>query len=65
MGDDNLEAAEDAREELQSLLVVQAQAGVPEQILVGILREQTAEIERLGTSPHRWEQPDQQEVSQR
>lgn len=65
MGDNDLEAAEDAHEELQSLLVEQAQAGVPEQVLVGLLREQADEIERFGYIPRRWEQPDQQEVRQR
>lgn len=65
MGDNTLEATEDAREELQSLLVEQAQAGVPEQVLVGLLHEQAAEIELFGYIPCRWEQPDQQEVSQR
>lgn len=65
MDDNDLKAAEDAREGLQSLLVEQAQAGVPEQVLVGLLREQAAEIERFGYIPRRWEQPDQQEVSKR
>ncbi|GGN25959.1 hypothetical protein [Halarchaeum nitratireducens] len=65
MGDNDLKAVEDAREGLQSLLVEQAQAGVPEQVLVGLLREQAAKIEQFGYIPRRWEQPDQQEVSKR
>lgn len=65
MGDNDLKAVEDAREGLQSLLVEQAQAGVPEQVLVGLLREQAAEIEQFGYISRRWEQPDQQEVSKR
>jgi len=65
MGDNDLRAVEDAREGLQSLLVEQAQAGVPEQVLVGLLREQAVEIEQFGYIPRRWEQSDQQEVSKR
>lgn len=45
--------------------ISKTQAGVPEQVLVGLLREQAAEIERFGYIPRRWEQPDQQEVSKR
>ncbi|OYR81434.1 hypothetical protein DJ71_13495 [Halorubrum sp. E3] len=55
----------DARNALQRLLAEQAQAGVPEQVLVGLLREQAAEIERYGYIPRRWTEPDQQEASQR
>ncbi len=54
----------DARNALQRLLAEQAQTGVPEQVLVGLLREQAAEIERYGYIPHRWAQLGQ-EVSQR
>ncbi|WP_185977363.1 hypothetical protein [Haloglomus irregulare] len=43
----------------------QAQAGVPEQVLIGLLREQAAGIERRGYIPRRWTQPNQQEASQR
>ena len=49
MGDNDFKAVEDAREGLQSLLVEQAQAGVPEQVLVGLLREPPAR-RRLVTS---------------
>ena len=65
MDDSDLVAIEDARAALQGLLAEQAQAGVPEQVLVGLLREQAAEIEQFGYIPRRWEQPDQQEVSKR
>ncbi|WP_430639638.1 hypothetical protein [Haloferax volcanii] len=65
MDDSDPAAIEDAREELQGLLVAQAQAGVPEQVLVELLREQAAEIEQFGYIPRRWEQPDQQEISKR
>lgn len=61
MGDNEPVDVEDAREALQSLLAQQAQAGVPEQVLVGLLREQAAKIERRGYIPRRWAQPDEQE----
>ena len=65
MDDSDPAAIEDARDALQRLLVEQAQAGVPEQVLVGLLREQAAAIERYGYIPPRWAQPDPQEASQR
>jgi len=65
MDDSDPVAIENARAALQRLLAEQAQAGVPEQVLVGLLREQAAAIERLGYIPRRWGQPDQQEASQR
>ena len=40
-----------ARNALQRLLAEQAQAGFPDQVLVGLLREQAAEIERYETAP--------------
>jgi len=65
MDDSDPAAIEDARDALQQLLAEQAQVGVPEQVLLGLLREQAAAIERHGYIPRRWTQPDQQEVSQR
>jgi hypothetical protein len=65
MDDSDTVAIEDARTALQRLLAEQAQAGVPEQVLLGLLREQAATIERRGYIPRRWGQPDQQEASQR
>jgi hypothetical protein len=65
MDDSDPAAIEGARDVLRRLLVEQAQAGVPEQVLVGLLREQAAGIERRGYIPRRWAQPDQQEASQR
>ena len=65
MDDSDPAAIEDARRALQRLLAEQAQAGVPEQVLVGLLCEQAAAIERRGYIPRRWTQPDQQEASQR
>ena len=54
---------EDARAALQRLSAEQAQAGVPEQVLISLLGEEVAEIERHGYTPRRWAQPDQQEMS--
>jgi hypothetical protein len=65
MDDSDPVAIKDARAALQRLLAEQAQVGVSEQVLVGLLREQAAEIERRGYIPRRWTQPDQQEASQR
>jgi hypothetical protein len=65
MDDSDPAAIEDARDALQRLLAEQARAGVPEQVLIGLLREQAAGIERRGYIPRRWGQPDQQEASQR
>ena len=65
MDDSDPVAIENARAALQRLLAEQAQVGVPEQVLVGLLREQAAAIERHGYIPRRWAQPDQQEASQR
>ena len=65
MVDSDPVAIKDARTALQRLLAEQAQVGVPEQVLVGLLREQAAEIERRGYIPRRWTQPDQQDASQR
>jgi hypothetical protein len=65
MDDSDPAAINDARDALQRLLAEQAQAGVPEQVLVGLLREQAVAIERRGYIPRRWTQPDQQEASQR
>ena len=65
MDDSDPAAIEDARTALQRLLAKQAQAGVPEQVLGGLLCEQAAAIERRGYIPRRWTQPDQQEASQR
>jgi len=63
MDDNDPATTEDARAALQRLLAEQAQAGVPEQVLISLLREQVAEIERHGYIPRRWAQPDQQEMS--
>ncbi|RDZ32137.1 hypothetical protein DVK03_18840 [Haloferax sp. Atlit-109R] len=65
MGDNDPVAIENAREALQSLLAQQARVGVPEQVLLGLLREQAVEIERLGYIPRQWEHPDQQDLQQR
>lgn len=65
MGNNDPLAIKDVREELQILLAQQARAGIPEQVLLGLLREQAAEIERRGYIPRRWAQPNQHEASQR
>ena len=65
MDDSDLTTIKNARDALQRLLAEQTQAGVPEQVLVGLLREQAASIERRGYIPRRWTQPNQQEASQR
>jgi hypothetical protein len=65
MGDNEPVAIEDARNALEHLLAEQAQAGISEQVLVGLLREQAVEIERRGYIPRRWAHPDQHEASQR
>lgn len=43
-----IEAAEAS---LETWLVEQAEAGVPETVLVGVLREYAADVERLGPVP--------------
>jgi hypothetical protein len=65
MSDNELGPVEGSREALRRLLAEQAQAGVPEQVLVGLLHEQVAEIEQLGYIPRRWAQPNQQEPNQK
>lgn len=54
-----LEAAED---ELEQWLVEHAKAGVPEIVLVGLLRDYAQDVERRGFVPRRWypetERPD-------
>lgn len=56
---DDLEAAEAA---LERWLVEHAVAGVPELVLVGLLRDYAADVERRGFVPRRWypegERPD-------
>jgi hypothetical protein len=53
MDDSDPATPKDAWDALQRLLAKQTQAGVPKQVLVGLLREQAAGIECHGYIPRR------------
>jgi len=47
-------------QDLERWLLRQAQAGVPELVLVGLLREYADVIERRGVIPRSWDKPSQE-----
>jgi hypothetical protein len=49
-----LNKIEEAEFELEEWLVEQAENGVPEIVLVGLLRDYADDIERLGYVPRMW-----------
>lgn len=50
----DLTEIEQAEDELEQWLVDQAEAGVPEIVLVGLLRDYADDIEYLGYVPRMW-----------
>lgn len=50
----DFDGVEQAEDELEQWLVDQAEAGVPEIVLVGLLREYADDIEHLGYVPRMW-----------
>ncbi|MBX0324875.1 MULTISPECIES: hypothetical protein [Haloarculaceae] len=50
----DLDGFEQAEDELEQWLVDQAEAGVPEIVLVGLLRDYADDIEHLGYVPRMW-----------
>ena len=49
-----LSEIEEAEVELEEWLVEQAESGVPEIVLVGLLRDYADDVERLGYVPRMW-----------
>jgi hypothetical protein len=49
-----LNEIEEAEVELEQWLVEQAENGIPETVLVGILRDYADDIEQLGYVPRMW-----------
>ncbi|WP_225336270.1 hypothetical protein [Halomicrobium urmianum] len=54
----DLTEIEQAEDELEQWLVDQAEAGVPEIVLVGFLRDYADDIEYLGYVPRMWDYSD-------
>jgi len=50
----DLDGVEQAEDELEQWLVDQAEAGVPEIVLVGLLRDYADDIEQLGYVSRMW-----------
>jgi hypothetical protein len=50
----DLNEIEQAEDELEQWLVDQAEAGVPEIVLIGLLRDYAEDIEHLGYVPRMW-----------
>ncbi|MFC7164922.1 hypothetical protein [Halospeciosus flavus] len=50
----DFDEVEQAEDQLEQLLVDQAEAGVPEIVLVGLLRDYADDIEHLGYVPRMW-----------
>jgi len=50
----DLNEIEQAEDELEQWLVDQAEAGVPEIVLIGLLRDYADDIEHLGYVPRMW-----------
>ena len=50
----NLNEIEETEDELEQWLVKQAVAGVPEIVLIGLLRDYADDIEHLGYVPRMW-----------
>jgi len=50
----DLDGVEQAEDELEQWLVDQAEAGVPEIVLVGLLRDYADDIDQLGYVPRMW-----------
>ncbi len=55
------------KQDLERWLLLQAQAGVPELVLAGLLREYTDVIERRGVIPRSWDEssPERQRSTER
>ena len=49
---------EKAEVELEQWLVEQAESGIPETVLIGLLRDYADDIEHLGYVPRMWGQTD-------
>lgn len=54
----DIEDLERAEAELEEWLAAKATDGVPELVLIGVLREYADEVERLGSIPRTWEPND-------
>jgi hypothetical protein len=53
-----LNEIEEAEVELEEWLVEQAENGVPEIVLIGLLRDYADDIEHLGYVPRMWGEPE-------
>ena len=53
-----LNEIEEAEVELEEWLVEQAENGVPEIVLIGLLRDYADDIEQLGYVPRMWGEPE-------